>query len=246
MTKLKPYQRNNDARAQAGRIIELYRGGHGHKTIAKAMGLSARIVRVVLIEQGEWRPGTLFNNANKRESMSRTIQASLKARTRRTMFKRALERNARSFTATLKKWQRHERKVRTKARNRLWAQAEKAKYHGSIQHRLRCVLRRRIRKVIEKGVRAGTSLELLGCTTVEFKTHLENHFELGMSWENYGLWHLDHRRPCASFDLTKPEQQRACFHYTNYRPMWGTDNLAKSSMWRGKRHVRKRVILPMQ
>jgi hypothetical protein len=51
-----------------------------------------------------------------------------------------------------------------------------------------------------------------------------------MSWGNYGLhgWHVDHIIPCASFDLTDPEQQRQCFHYTNLQPLWAEDNLRKS------------------
>jgi len=52
-----------------------------------------------------------------------------------------------------------------------------------------------------------------------------------MSWDNYGYrgWHIDHIRPCASFDLTDPEQQRECFHYTNLQPLWWQDNLRKGT-----------------
>lgn len=48
-----------------------------------------------------------------------------------------------------------------------------------------------------------------------------------MNWENYGQWHIDHRLPCASFDLTQPDQQKACFHFSNQQPLWKRDNLAK-------------------
>ena len=50
----------------------------------------------------------------------------------------------------------------------------------------------------------------------------------GMTWENYGEWHLDHMRPCASFNLEDPEEQKKCFHWTNLQPLWAKDNLAKS------------------
>lgn len=57
---------------------------------------------------------------------------------------------------------------------------------------------------------------------------LEQQFTEGMTWENYGEWHVDHIRPCVSFDLSIPEQQQECFHYTNLQPLWAKDNLQKS------------------
>lgn len=54
-----------------------------------------------------------------------------------------------------------------------------------------------------------------------------------MTWENYGVhgWHIDHIRPCKSFDLTDPEQQKECFHYTNLQPLWWWENLEKGGKW---------------
>ena len=71
--------------------------------------------------------------------------------------------------------------------------------------------------------------ELLGCTIEECKTYLESLFKEGMSWNNHGLngWHIDHIVPCSAFDLTKIEEQKKCFHYTNLQPLWAKDNLSK-------------------
>ena len=52
-----------------------------------------------------------------------------------------------------------------------------------------------------------------------------------MSWGNYGKWHVDHIRPCASFNLVNEEEQKKCFHYTNLQPLWAKDNLSKGSKY---------------
>ena len=53
-------------------------------------------------------------------------------------------------------------------------------------------------------------------------------FKTGMTRENHGkVWHIDHIIPCASFDLTDPDQQKKCFHYTNLQPLWAKENLIK-------------------
>jgi hypothetical protein len=69
---------------------------------------------------------------------------------------------------------------------------------------------------------------LVGCTPIDLMKHLERQFQSGMSWDNHGEtgWEIDHIKPCASFNLADPDQQRACFHYTNLRPLWRSDNQA--------------------
>lgn len=71
------------------------------------------------------------------------------------------------------------------------------------------------------------SVKLLGCSIYEARGHIEAQFLPGMTWDNHGEWHIDHIRPIAGFDLTDPEQVRACAHYTNLQPLWAIDNLRK-------------------
>lgn len=97
--------------------------------------------------------------------------------------------------------------------------------------RLKCGYRTRVWMVLRGKIKSGPTLALLGCSGDFLKKHLENQFLPGMVWENYGKWgwHIDHKRPCASFDLTQLEQQKQCFHYTNLQPLWAKDNHSKGA-----------------
>jgi hypothetical protein len=90
-------------------------------------------------------------------------------------------------------------------------------------------LRSRLWAVLKKNQKSESTIKLTGCTLEQLKKHLENKFEDGMDWNNYGVWHVDHIIPCANFDLSKPEQQKICFHYTNLQPLWGEKNMQKGA-----------------
>ena len=72
---------------------------------------------------------------------------------------------------------------------------------------------------------------LLGCTIAEFKAYLESKFQDGMTWDNYGGWHVDHIKPCSLFQLELDSEQRACFNYLNTQPLWASDNLSKGNKY---------------
>ena len=54
-------------------------------------------------------------------------------------------------------------------------------------------------------------MQLLGASVDEVWNYLESQFQPGMTRYNHGLWHLDHKKPCASFDLSDPKQQAISF-----------------------------------
>lgn len=81
-----------------------------------------------------------------------------------------------------------------------------------------------------KGLKHGNKWEaLIGCTESELRLHLERQFLPGMSWANYGRWHLEHIRPVASFqfEAATDEGFKACWSLSNLRPLWAVDNLKK-------------------
>lgn len=95
--------------------------------------------------------------------------------------------------------------------------------------RIRTLIRNSLRRA---GHRKNTkTATLLGCSPAEFKSHIEKQLLPGMSWDNYGnghgRWNIDHIIPLASFDLSKPENQLAAFHFTNCRPLWAIENVIK-------------------
>jgi len=99
-------------------------------------------------------------------------------------------------------------------------------------------MRSRVRAAIKSGngEKAELTMNLIGCTVEQLRTFLEADFEEGMTLENYGEWHIDHIRPCASFNLEDPEEQKKCFHWTNLQPLWALDNIKKGDKWEEPTH----------
>lgn len=100
-----------------------------------------------------------------------------------------------------------------------------------LESRMKRALRARIHHALfkSKTKKTNRTLELIGCSIGFLKSYLADKFIGDMSWENYGYrgWHIDHIIPCSAFDLTKEEEQKKCFHYTNLQPLWAEDNMAK-------------------
>ena len=105
------------------------------------------------------------------------------------------------------------------------------RYKDDIQFKISLCLRRRLYMAVKGMHRSGIAVRELGCSIPEFKHHIEKLFSAGMTWDNWSIkgWHLDHKRPLASFDLTDEIQLMIACHYTNLQPMWSTDNLKKGS-----------------
>jgi len=159
------------------------------------------------------------------------------------------------FTATTKAWRRanpdkvkaqqhrQDAKPHRKAQ-RGDARARQVRYQERNQERVRArrrefqarrrmnpaeravdAIRRRLRHVCNGNARG--TFKILGYSADQLRRHLEVRFKPGMNWENYGEWHVDHRRPVSSFKL--PEQIEECFALSNLQPLWAVENLAKSN-----------------
>lgn len=110
-------------------------------------------------------------------------------------------------------------------------QGKRCRFQTDAGYAIECRLRSRLAGALkQQGARKSErTMALVGCTRAELISHLESLFLPGMTWQNRHLWHVDHRRPCVEFDLTDPEQQRACFHYSNLQPLWEGVNRRKDA-----------------
>lgn len=74
------------------------------------------------------------------------------------------------------------------------------------------------------------TFDIIGCSPQNLKLYIENQFDDGMNWNNYGMygWHLDHKIPLSSARNNQEKIYELC-HYTNLKPLWSKDNLKKGS-----------------
>ena len=107
----------------------------------------------------------------------------------------------------------------------------KRKYAEDPQFRMACCLRARFHKKVTVDNRSLGTFDLIGTSPAQCYRYIESLFTEGMTWDNYGLWHIDHIKPLCCFDLSQVEEQKKAFHYTNLQPLWAKDNLSKGTSY---------------
>lgn len=172
-------------------------------------------------QQRQWR------KANRERVRSLSLENYYRHREKRLIANRTWKtKNKEKVLSSQRAWSARNRdRVRAYMRSR---RSEKAQI--GLAHRLR----NRVLKLIRQchGEKSAVFVELLGIDLLGFRRHIEQLFLPGMTWENRRSWHIDHIRPCASFDLTDAAEQKKCFHYTNHQPLWAKLNLEKGARWK--------------
>ena len=98
-------------------------------------------------------------------------------------------------------------------------------------------LRSRIRIALNGKSKSKSSMELLGCDLVTARAHLQNtainngYTSFDINNYNSSEYHIDHIKPCSSFDLTDPIQQAECFNYKNLQILTAYENLSKGDSY---------------
>jgi hypothetical protein len=107
-----------------------------------------------------------------------------------------------------------------------------AKKHYENNKASSCISRRMRRSLGDNKVNRHWE-DLVGYNLKQLKAHIESLFQLGMSWDNYGLhgWHIDHKIPISAFNITSYicEDFQKCWALENLQPLWAEDNLRKSN-----------------
>ena len=112
--------------------------------------------------------------------------------------------------------------------NKAVAKRQKERYQNDIGFRLLENTRSRILKAVKGIIKSENTRNLIGCDIETYKIYIESQFKPEMNWNNHGvIWEIDHIKPCASFNLLDPDQQKQCFHYTNTQPLFKTSELAE-------------------
>ena len=95
--------------------------------------------------------------------------------------------------------------------------------------------RSRIRSSLKANSKATNSINLLGCNKEFFYKWIQ--FQLPYSIDDSEfreLFHIDHCRPLATFDLSNPENQYDAYVWSNCQPLLKSKNLtkgAKRNLW---------------
>lgn len=97
----------------------------------------------------------------------------------------------------------------------------KNKHLFAWRNMLHSVLRRMFK------IKSNRTIECLGYSAEKFKLRIECQFKKGMSWGNYGEWHIDHKKPVSFFDKDTPMSVVNCL--CNLQPLWAFDNLSKGN-----------------
>ena len=92
-----------------------------------------------------------------------------------------------------------------------------------------------VKKALEVSTRSRIIFEALGYTIEDLKCHLESKFSEGMSWDNYGKWHIDHIIPQSwlPFETLEDENFKKCWSLCNLQPLWAKDNCSKGNRYAG-------------
>lgn len=106
---------------------------------------------------------------------------------------------------------------------------KKHRYRTDPQFRLVNNIRAAIWRGLAAGQKHGRTFDVLGYTVQQLRAHLEKRFTKGMTWDNYGEWHVDHIIPLIAFnyETTSDIDFKKAWSLKNLQPLWKSENQSK-------------------
>ena len=116
------------------------------------------------------------------------------------------------------KWQEQNKKYKPK-----WGQKVDVRLHKNVTTVIKDCLRGKKRSY--------EIYERLGWNINDLINHLTGLFTDGMTWDNYGDWHIDHMIPRSLIPYTSLEDPNfyLCWNLSNLQPLWAKDNMRKGN-----------------
>ena len=139
-------------------------------------------------------------------------------------------------------WSEWMKEVNSVGRGPTWANhpvvvanRQKERYWNNVNHRVHHLLQCGLYSAVKNSRKSRRIKDLLGCSIEDFRKHLESKFEDGMSWDNLGVdgWNIDHIVPKSWFNVDDDEQMKKCWHFSNFQPLWQSDNFKKGNRYAG-------------
>lgn len=122
----------------------------------------------------------------------------------------------------LKAWRNKTKSTRNKVAN-TW---QKNKRKTDINYKLRCYVSNYMRDYLKSKKDGRSYKRFVSYSINDLINHLESKFTKGMTWENYGEWHIDHIVPVSNFDFTDENNITICWSLENLQPLWATTAIA--------------------
>lgn len=191
----------------------------------------------------KWWDGYYKNNAEKLKERTRDWNKLNRERSRET-HRQYQKANPEEVKIGKRRWRDKNRQKIIKAKSK-WREENREKINEynkdwraanpkSLGDRLSDSMRTGICRSLKSGKGEQHWESLVEFTLDDLIVHLEAQFTEGMSWDNYGEWHIDHRRPISSFGFASSDGPdfKKCWSLENLQPLWEKDNMRKGAKYK--------------